>query len=59
LPERYRVILMMREVEGMSNREIATHLTISVAAVKSRLHRARLMLRKRLTGAPEKEWLQA
>lgn len=49
LPERYRDILMMREIEGFSNKDISQELNLSVAAVKSRLHRARLMLRKRLT----------
>ena len=48
IPERYRTILMLREMDGLSNREIADVLGITVAAVKSRLHRARLTLRKRL-----------
>lgn len=49
IPERYRSILFLREVDGLSNREIADVLDITVAAVKSRLHRARLSLRHRLT----------
>ena len=49
VPERYRTILLLREVDGLSNQEIADALNITVAAVKSRLHRARLSLRKRLT----------
>jgi len=52
LPERYRTILSLRELEGLSNKEIARTLELSVAAVKSRLHRARLMLRKRLIASP-------
>ncbi len=49
IPERYRTILILREVDGLSNKEIADVLGITVAAVKSRLHRARLSLRKRLS----------
>jgi|GEM_PF-134062 len=49
IPKRYRTILILRELDGLSNREIADVLGITVAAVKSRLHRARLALRKRLS----------
>jgi len=45
LPEDKRVILVLKDVEGFSNIEIAEMLGISVAAVKSRLHRARLYVR--------------
>jgi RNA polymerase sigma-70 factor (ECF subfamily) len=48
LPKRYRNILELREFQGMKNKEIAEELDLSVAAVKSRLHRARLVLRDRL-----------
>jgi len=48
LPEEYKSIFLMRDVDGMSNQEVGEILGMSVAAVKSRLHRARLMLRKRL-----------
>jgi RNA polymerase sigma-70 factor (ECF subfamily) len=48
LPEDFRVVLTLRDVEGMSNEEVARVLELSVPAVKSRLHRARLLLRKRL-----------
>jgi len=48
LPEEYRNIFLMRDVDGMSNEEVGEILGMSVAAVKSRLHRARLMLRKKL-----------
>ena len=48
LPEDFRVVLTLRDVEGMSNEEVARILELSVPAVKSRLHRARLLLRKRL-----------
>lgn len=48
LPEEYRVIFVLRDVDGMSNQEVGEILNLSVPAVKSRLHRSRLMLRKRL-----------
>lgn len=48
LPEDFRVVLTLRDVEGMSNEEVARILELSVPAVKSRLHRARLSLRKKL-----------
>ncbi len=47
----YRVIVVMREIEGLSTREVGTILGISEANVKTRLHRARLMLRRQLEGA--------
>lgn len=50
LPEDFRVVLTLRDVEGLSNEEVARVLELSVPAVKSRLHRARLLLRKRLAG---------
>lgn len=50
LPEDFRVVLTLRDVEGLSNEEVAKVLELSVPAVKSRLHRARLLLRKRLAG---------
>jgi RNA polymerase sigma-70 factor (ECF subfamily) len=49
LPVDYRVVLHLRDVEGFSNEEAAKILELSVAAVKSRLHRARLFLRDRLS----------
>jgi RNA polymerase sigma-70 factor (ECF subfamily) len=45
LPVEYRLILTLRDVEGLSNEETAKILKLSVAAVKSRLHRGRLFLR--------------
>jgi RNA polymerase sigma-70 factor (ECF subfamily) len=49
LPERYRAVLVLRDVEGLSNEQAAEALGESVASVKSRLHRARMALREQLT----------
>ncbi len=46
LKENYRVVLVMRDIEGMSYDDIATVLEISAGTVKSRLNRARENLRK-------------
>jgi RNA polymerase sigma-70 factor, ECF subfamily len=48
LPEDFRVVITLRDVEGLPNEEVGRILELSVPAVKSRLHRARLLLRKRL-----------
>jgi RNA polymerase sigma-70 factor (ECF subfamily) len=45
LPERLRNVVVLRDVHGMSHREIAAELDISEAAAKVRLHRARARLR--------------
>jgi RNA polymerase sigma-70 factor (ECF subfamily) len=47
LPERYRLVVVLSELEGLKNREIAEILDVSVDTVKIRLHRARRELRKR------------
>lgn len=49
LPDLYRTVLVLRDVEGLSNEEVAEVVGESVAAVKSRLHRARMALREQLT----------
>ena len=48
LPAGYRAVLVLRDVEGRSNGEIAEVLGLNTAVVKTRVHRARLFLRKRL-----------
>jgi len=48
LPSDYRLVLTLRDIQGMSAEETATKLNLSVAAVKSRLHRGRLFLREKL-----------
>jgi RNA polymerase sigma-70 factor, ECF subfamily len=49
LPEHYRAVLLLRDVEELSSDEVAEILGESVASVKSRLHRARMALREQLT----------
>jgi RNA polymerase sigma-70 factor (ECF subfamily) len=49
LPDRYRVVLLLRDLEELSNEETAEILGDSVASVKSRLHRARMALREQIT----------
>jgi RNA polymerase sigma-70 factor (ECF subfamily) len=48
LPDEYRTALVMHDVEGLSNPDIAETLGISLPAVKSRVHRSRLYVRKKL-----------
>jgi RNA polymerase sigma-70 factor (ECF subfamily) len=48
LPDHYRAVTVLHDVEGLSMAEVADALGITVATVKSRAHRARLVLRKRL-----------
>ena len=49
LPPSFRTVFILRDVEGLSTEETADALGLSVPAVKSRLLRARLQLRERLT----------
>ncbi len=44
----YRMVVVLRDVEGLSYQDIAEALGLSIGNVKTRLHRARLFLRKRL-----------
>lgn len=48
LPEQYRLVFVLRDVNGLSNQEASQILNLSIPAVKSRLHRSRIMLRKKL-----------
>ena len=49
LPESMRTVVIMKDVEGLKNEDIAQALGLSVPAVKSRLHRGRLILREILS----------
>jgi RNA polymerase sigma-70 factor (ECF subfamily) len=48
LPDELREVFVMRDIEELSNSDVAERLQLTVPAVKSRLHRARLQLRDRL-----------
>jgi RNA polymerase sigma-70 factor (ECF subfamily) len=48
LPDQYRAVFVLRDVDGLSNQETGEILNLSIPAVKSRLHRSRIMLRKKL-----------
>jgi len=54
LPDKYRVVFQLRDIKQLSNEEVSQALNLSVAAVKSRIHRARLFLREKVQQfAPE------
>ncbi|MCL6465444.1 MAG: sigma-70 family RNA polymerase sigma factor [candidate division WOR-3 bacterium] len=48
LPAEYRTVVVMRDLQGLSNEEVSKTLGLSVPAVKSRLHRGRMALREQL-----------
>jgi len=48
LPATYRTVLVLRDVEGLSTAETASSLDVSEEVVKTRLHRARAMVRERI-----------
>jgi RNA polymerase sigma factor (sigma-70 family) len=50
LPERYRQIILLRDLEELTIAEISQRLSMSVEAAKSLLRRARAAARQRLTG---------
>ena len=49
IDENYRLVFILRDIEGLSTEETASALDISISNAKVRLLRARLMLRERLT----------
>jgi RNA polymerase sigma-70 factor, ECF subfamily len=55
LPEKYRMVLTLRDVEGLPYEEIARVLRLSPGTLDSRLHRARKMLRKKIAPALGRE----
>lgn len=55
LPETYRAVYIEREIEQRSAEEVAQRLSLTVAAVKSRLHRARALVRQALDECVECE----
>jgi RNA polymerase sigma-70 factor (ECF subfamily) len=64
LPEIYRQVFLLRDVEELNINETAETLSITISNVKVRLHRARMMLQKQLAPqlrtinrAPKRRWL--
>jgi len=55
LPEKYRLVIVLRDVEGFSTQEAAEILDLTPANIKVRLHRARLFLREALKNYYETE----
>jgi RNA polymerase sigma-70 factor (ECF subfamily) len=55
LPREYKIVLVLRDVEGFSAEEAADMLKLSVPALKSRLHRARVFVRRELAGYFDKQ----
>ncbi len=49
LPSDYRSVIVLRDLQGLSNKEVSKALQLSITAVKSRLHRGRVFLRNRLS----------
>jgi RNA polymerase sigma-70 factor, ECF subfamily len=49
LPETYRTVFMLRDIEGLSTNETGQGLGLGDEAVKTRLHRARVMIRRAVT----------
>jgi RNA polymerase sigma-70 factor, ECF subfamily len=56
LPEKYRLVFVLRDMQQLNEAEAAQVLQISVPAVKVRLHRARLQLREKLAPIFQKRW---
>ncbi|HVL00238.1 MAG TPA: sigma-70 family RNA polymerase sigma factor [Dongiaceae bacterium] len=52
LPREYREVILLKDIQQLSAREIAFELSITVPAVKSRVHRARELTRSMLLGEP-------
>lgn len=49
LPKKYRMVLVLRDMEGLSAKEVGSIVGLNERAVKSRLHRARLFVRRELS----------
>ncbi len=59
LPDDYREVVLLRDVEGLTAAEAATTLGMPVSALKSRLHRARAALREALRPVLEPDFVRA
>ena len=56
LPQKYREIFILRDVQHLSVAETAKVLSLSTPAVKTQLHRARLQMREQMTPVFGKRW---
>jgi RNA polymerase sigma-70 factor (ECF subfamily) len=57
LPENYRIVLVLSELEGLSNQEVADIQRVTTGTVKIRLHRARERLKKDLISNCPSYWV--
>lgn len=58
LPENYRTVLVLGELEGLSNKDVAEILGVTLDTVKIRLHRARERLKKELAANCDSDWIE-
>lgn len=58
LPFEYRAVFVLRDIDGLSTKEVCKILQVTGPAVKSRLHRARLVLRRQLSEVYASEGMQ-
>jgi RNA polymerase sigma-70 factor (ECF subfamily) len=58
LPENYRMVLVLSEMEGLSNNEIAEILGVSLDTVKIRLHRGKAKLKQELESQCDSYWVE-
>ena len=58
LPEAYRTVLVLGELEGLRNKEIAEILGVTLDTVKIRLHRAREKLKEELVTHCDSYWIE-
>ncbi|MCZ6780011.1 MAG: sigma-70 family RNA polymerase sigma factor, partial [Nitrospirae bacterium] len=49
LPKKYRLVLVLRDMEGLTAKQVSSVMRLNERAVKSRLHRARLFVRRELS----------
>jgi len=58
LPEKYREVFVLRDMQGLSVSETANILGVSTPAIKTQLHRARLQMREQLGPVFGKRWIE-
>lgn len=58
LPEKYRAVFVLRDMQHLTVAETAAALELTVPAVKTQLHRARLQMREQLAPVFGKRWIE-